>query len=60
MFNGFFFNNSNGEQILHEFICNGEPDKVLLICDPPFGGLVNILAKTFKNIWKLGLLKLLS
>lgn len=54
MFNGYFFNTTNGEQQLRELICNGETDRTLMIVDPPFGGLVNVLANTFREIWKLG------
>jgi len=58
MFNNYFFNTVRGPDRLREFVCDGEADKVLLVCDPPFGGLVNVLAKNFKDIWKLGNLTL--
>ena len=55
MFNHFFFNTMNGEEILRQFICDGDTENVLVIVDPPFGGLTNVLARTFKKIWKLGM-----
>ena len=46
MFNGHFFN-QDGDKRLREFI--KQSDKVLLLIDPPFGGLVECLSRTIEK-----------
>ena len=52
MFNNFFFDAGENEIMISEFISGSEPDEILIILDPPFGGLVNVLAKTITSLWK--------
>ncbi|XP_057305849.1 rRNA N6-adenosine-methyltransferase ZCCHC4-like isoform X2 [Hydractinia symbiolongicarpus] len=53
MFNNFFFE-KNGVEKCKGFLSQKSPIETLIIVDPPFGGLVNILAKTLKSLWKMG------
>jgi len=54
MFNNFFFNTADGKDKLQEFVQNAEAEEILIIADPPFGGLVNLLSKTLNSLWKMG------
>ncbi|KXJ18418.1 rRNA N6-adenosine-methyltransferase ZCCHC4 [Exaiptasia diaphana] len=51
MFNNHFFE-ENGQQTLLEFMNSSEGDDMVLVMDPPFGGLVEVLAATVKKIWR--------
>lgn len=51
MFNNHFFQ-ERGKKTLLEFLNSGEEDDIVLVMDPPFGGLVEVLAATVKKIWK--------
>ena len=53
MFNGFFYDEEEGKQSLMSFIDSVPPDRILLIIDPPFGGLLNALRTGVDLIWKL-------
>ena len=53
MFNGFFYNEEEGKQSLMRFVDSVPQDKILLIIDPPFGGLLNALKTGVGIIWKL-------
>lgn len=51
MFNHYFFE-EEGKKVLVDFLQSNEDD-LILIMDPPFGGLVQVLAVTVNKIWKL-------
>jgi len=54
MFSHFFFDlKGDREKHFKEFISNCTPEETLLVIDPPFGGLVDILQHTLSKIWKL-------
>lgn len=55
MFNNFFFKKELSEKLLSEFLDSTPSEKILLLVDPPFGGLVNVLAKTIQSFWKMGM-----
>ena len=51
MFNHFFFDRPDGEQVLRDFLCQAPGEQVVPLMDPPFGGLVEVHAVTVKRIW---------
>jgi len=54
MFTHFFFDlKGKREKQFNDFISKCNPDETLLVIDPPFGGLVDILQHTISKIWKL-------
>ncbi|XP_028391149.1 rRNA N6-adenosine-methyltransferase ZCCHC4-like isoform X2 [Dendronephthya gigantea] len=53
MFNHHFFEGDSGKSLLQNFFQNSEPKSTLIILDPPFGGLVEVLAASVKKLWKL-------
>lgn len=53
MFNGFFYSGEEGEQSLKRFVQSVPKENILLIVDPPFGGLLNALKTGVEVIWKL-------
>ena len=59
MFNHHFFRGAKSEAVYREFLTDSAEDStsggLLVIMDPPFGGLVDVLAHTMKcinNDWK--------
>ena len=55
MFNHYFFNDTQNEETFTRFITETEDKHVAIVTDPPFGGLVEVLASTIKRImttWK--------
>ncbi|KAI1888262.1 hypothetical protein AGOR_G00183210 [Albula goreensis] len=55
MFNHHFFNGEQAEAVFSTFLCEGDSEKVVMVTDPPFGGLVKPLAHSFSQIsdaWK--------
>ena len=53
MFNGFFYNEVEGQTSLQHFIHSIPLNEILLFIDPPFGGLINALKNGVNVIWKL-------
>jgi len=49
----FFFDKGRREKAFKNFVAKCIPDETLIILDPPFGGLLNILEKTMSKIWTL-------
>lgn len=49
MFNGFFYE-EGGEEVCQEFLQSG---KVAMVIDPPFGGLVHVLARQVQHLWRV-------
>lgn len=53
MFNHHFFEGNRSKKIYDKFL--KKAGKMVIVCDPPFGGLVAVLAnnlKTINNDWK--------
>lgn len=54
MFNGFFYSNDEGLQCLRSFIKSSSgPEDILLVVDPPFGGLVTALKTGIEKVWSI-------
>ena len=53
MFNHHFFGGDLAESLLEDFLQHSEPKSILIVLDPPFGGLVEVLVASVKKIWKL-------
>ena len=53
IFNGFFYNGESGKRCLQDFLCSGDVKHILLISDPPFGGLVSAIGSTIRMLWGL-------
>ncbi|XP_064198112.1 rRNA N6-adenosine-methyltransferase ZCCHC4 [Anguilla rostrata] len=56
MFNHHFFNPEGAEAVFKAFLSEEGPEKVVMVTDPPFGGLVKPLAHSFSRIsdaWKI-------
>jgi len=55
MFNHHLFGGEAANEVLRSFLTEGEGEKVVMVTDPPFGGLVKPLAHSFSLIsetWK--------
>lgn len=55
MFNHHFFGGESSSAILKAFLTESDKEKVVMVADPPFGGLVKPLANSFSQIsqaWK--------
>ena len=50
MFNHHFFDGEASKRVFLDFLVGDSDDKALLILDPPFGGLVEPLARTVRLI----------
>jgi len=53
MFNHHFFEEKYKNVLLEFFKSSADNHDIVLIMDPPFGGLVEVLANTVKKLWKL-------
>ena len=49
MFNGYFYE-EGGEEVCRRFVNSGA---VAVVIDPPFGGLVRVLAKQVQRLWNM-------
>ena len=49
MFNGYFYE-EGGEGVCRGFVNSGV---VAMVIDPPFGGLVRVLAKQVQRLWSM-------
>lgn len=52
MFNGFFYSDK-GVRYLKEFLSSVKPCDLLLVVDPPFGGLLTALKTGIDKIWNI-------
>ncbi|CAB1414008.1 unnamed protein product [Pleuronectes platessa] len=55
MFNHHFFGGEASSAVLQAFLNESDKEKVVMVADPPFGGLVKPLANSFSLIsqtWK--------
>ncbi|NWS93960.1 ZCHC4 protein, partial [Mionectes macconnelli] len=55
MFNHYFFGGEAAHETCRKFLCEDNGERVILVTDPPFGGLVEALASSFKKLmamWK--------
>nr|XP_041571614.1 rRNA N6-adenosine-methyltransferase ZCCHC4 isoform X2 [Taeniopygia guttata] len=50
MFNHHFFGGEAAREICRKFLCEGNGERVIMVTDPPFGGLVEALASSFKKL----------
>ena len=53
MYTHFFFDKGSRKKIFETFVSKCLPEETLIILDPPFGGLLNVLEKTISKIWNL-------
>ena len=49
LFNHYFFGDSDAEVVFRDFICK-DASGLVLVMDPPFGGYVEVIAHTMKQI----------
>ncbi|KAF1471212.1 Zinc finger CCHC domain-containing protein 4, partial [Eudyptula minor novaehollandiae] len=55
MFNHYFFGGEAAHETCRKFLYQGSGERVIMVTDPPFGGLVEALASSFKKLmamWK--------
>ena len=52
MFNGYFYSGEDGRQALKDFVKSIQKEQVLLVIDPPFGGLITALKTGINTIWQ--------
>ncbi|XP_078071689.1 rRNA N(6)-adenosine-methyltransferase ZCCHC4 isoform X2 [Mustelus asterias] len=55
MFNHHFFGGKSAFEVFQTFLCQDKGESVIMVTDPPFGGLVEALAHSFRKIvdvWK--------
>nr|XP_009671621.1 PREDICTED: zinc finger CCHC domain-containing protein 4 isoform X3 [Struthio camelus australis] len=55
MFNHYFFGGEAAHETCRQFFYQDKDEKVIMVTDPPFGGLVEALASSFKKLmamWK--------
>ena len=50
MFNNYFFGGEVAEKTFRNFIAEVKPGKIALVMDPPFGGMMSILAASLKKL----------
>ncbi|XP_060749983.1 rRNA N6-adenosine-methyltransferase ZCCHC4 [Tachysurus vachellii] len=50
MFNHHFFDGKEAVEVFMDFLTERDGNKVVMVTDPPFGGLVKLLGHTFSNI----------
>ena len=50
LFNNYFFDEIKGQKTFHKFIEDSAKESIILIVDPPFGGLIEAMAKTIEKI----------
>ena len=50
MFNGHFYDEEHGKETCRKFLESGE---VAIVIDPPFGGLVEVLARQIHHLWNM-------
>lgn len=53
MFNGYFYSGEDGRQALKDFVKSIQKEQVLLVVDPPFGGLITALKNGINIIWQI-------
>ena len=57
MFNNFFFGGEDAKSTFKEFLSNVDSNKIALVMDPPFGGLISLLASSigkFRALYETG------
>lgn len=54
MFNNYFFDGETGQQIYQNFMRSQENRNGLLLIDPPFGGLLQVIRESLTKLLKLG------
>ena len=55
MFNHFFLDGAKSEDVFHNFLSSNHGNDIVMVTDPPFGGLVEVLAagvKWIMDAWK--------
>lgn len=55
VFNNHFFGGKPSRKTLKQFLSENDNDKIAILLDPPFGGLVDAIAYTFgkiNNLWQ--------
>lgn len=55
MFNNYFFGGESSKQNFKDFLCKNNGNDIVLVVDPPFGGLIDAISHTLKQItllWK--------
>ena len=50
LFNNYFFDGPKAEKIFTNFVRQSTRDSIVVVMDPPFGGLVQAMANTIENI----------
>ena len=50
MFNNFFYGGEEAEKRFKDFLAGAERGKIALVMDPPFGGLMSILAASIRKL----------
>ena len=52
MFNHYFFDKDTGKTLLQNFFQKSTPKSIAVVMDPPFGGLVQVIATNLRKMWK--------
>ena len=53
LFTSFFYDTSDGQKYCEHFLHSETHDKIVLIIDPPFGGMTDIIANTMRQLWMM-------
>jgi len=54
LFTSFFYDISNGQKNCERFLhTEKELDKIVLIIDPPFGGMTDVIANGMRQLWMM-------
>eukprot|EP00062_Callorhinchus_milii_P004986 gi/632943976/ref/XP_007887248.1/ PREDICTED: zinc finger CCHC domain-containing protein 4 isoform X1 [Callorhinchus milii] len=53
MFNHYFFGGKFASEACQRFLCQPNGESVIMVTDPPFGGMVEALAHSFKKVVRL-------
>lgn len=52
MFNNYFFDGKKSKRILKNYLCEKQNEKLVILLDPPFGGMIDAISYTLKKINK--------
>lgn len=57
IFNNYFFSGKESKTVFKNFLQEAQDEKVVIVLDPPFGGLIDAISfslKKINNLWQKG------
>ena len=54
LFTSFFYDTSDGQKYYEQFLhAEKRHDKIVIIIDPPFGGMTDVIANGIRQLWRM-------